>query len=102
MITIKKRISLDFLGEEHKDSYVVFRGIPLADYEKYIAKNVAIQKKGDNVGSVKLLIEVLQEKFIEGETSEGKLTSEDMASLDVDTAIKLFSYLTGQDIPPKV
>lgn len=101
-LVVKKRISLDFLGDEHKESYVVFRAIPLRDYEKYLAENDAIQKKGNNVGSIKLLVEVLQNQFIEGKTAEGDLTTDDLSDLDVDTAIKIFSYLTGQDLPPKV
>lgn len=32
-IVIKKRVSLDFLGEEYKDSFLVFQSIPLPDFE---------------------------------------------------------------------
>lgn len=32
-ILIKKRISMAFLGDEYKDAELVFRAIPIADYE---------------------------------------------------------------------
>lgn len=35
-ITIRKRVNFDFLGDEYKEAYLVFRSIPLADYEKII------------------------------------------------------------------
>lgn len=33
-IVIKKKVSLAFLGEEYKDAELVFRALPLLDYEK--------------------------------------------------------------------
>lgn len=34
-IVIKKRVSLEFLGEEYKEAYLLFKAIPLADYKEF-------------------------------------------------------------------
>lgn len=36
-IVIKKRVSLAFLGDEYKEAELVFKSIPLSDYDKFIA-----------------------------------------------------------------
>ncbi len=35
-IVIKKKVSLDFLGEEYKEAYFIFQTIPLPDYKEFM------------------------------------------------------------------
>jgi hypothetical protein len=43
-LVIKKRVSLEFLGEDYKDAFIVFRSIPLAEYEQ-ISKQLPTTNK---------------------------------------------------------
>jgi len=101
-IVIKKTISLDFLGDEYKEGSLTFKTIPLRDYEEFINQS----KKQDEAASIKLIVETLKKYFIEGKFPDGDktvdLTVEDIEDFDVNTAITVFKYLTGQEIDPKV
>lgn len=33
-IVIKKKVNLDFLGDDYKEAFIVFKSIPLKDYDK--------------------------------------------------------------------
>lgn len=35
-IVIKKKVSLDFLGEDYKDAELIFRSMPISDFEKIL------------------------------------------------------------------
>jgi hypothetical protein len=104
-IVIKKKISLDFLGEEYKDGYLVFKSIPLRDFEQYATK--AKELEGDEKASSQLIISILQENFITGMFPDEKgdlfeVKKDQLLDFDVATAVKVFSILTGQDQNPKV
>lgn len=98
-LVIKKRVSLDFLGEEYKDSVIVFRSIPAKDLPD-------IQKKAEGAGEdtgvlIPLFLSVLSDYFIEG-THEGKpIEKADINDLDATSVIECFQILTGQKIDPK-
>lgn len=54
-IVIKKKVSLEFLGEEYKEAYFVFQTIPLPDYKEFMkslpetsAEFAAVVKKIDS------------------------------------------------------
>jgi hypothetical protein len=96
-IVIKKTINLDFLGEEYKDSFLVFKSIPLKDYEAFIVQS----KKQDESEAVKLIVNTLKKYFVEGKFNGADLTGEDIDDLDITTAVTVFKYLTGQELDPK-
>lgn len=103
-IVIKKRVNLDFLGEEYKDAYLTFKSIPAVDFDEVTTKLKSIEGKEES--SLTFLIEILSKYFIEGEFPEdGKLTAvkkEDMGQLDALTLIECFKVFTGQSLDPKV
>lgn len=104
-IVIKKKISLDFLGEDYKEGYLVFKSIALKDFEKYqteIASN-----KDNEEASAKLIIKILSENFEGGKfpDDEGNLfdvEKEQLQDFDVTTIVNTFKILTGQELSPKV
>ena len=102
-IVIKKRISLDSLGDEYQDSYLTFKSISIGEAEN-IAKDAEIATN-DKKASV-FICETLTEKFIEGKFFDGKelvdLSKEDVKDIDIATCITLFEILTGQTQSPKV
>lgn len=99
-IVIKKKVSLDFLGEDYKDAYLVFRIIPIDDLQDLA--NVKV-KEGE---AFKVSKERLQRYFIEGEfpDEEGKLQSvskEELGQFDQETVNKCLNILLGNEIDPK-
>lgn len=100
-IVIKKRISLDFLGEEYKDAYLEFKTIAMKDYQKYIDKS---QDNKDEKKAVDFIIGTLQELFISGKFPEDDTLFDveptQLEDFDVNTILTVFKILTGQDQSP--
>jgi hypothetical protein len=98
-IVIKKRVSLEFLGEEYKDSYLTFKSISLTD-QTVFEEN--IKKLGDDSKKVNQeLIQQLQDRFIEGLFQGQKVEPEDIKQLDAESVVKCYQSFTG-DLDPKV
>lgn len=97
-IVIKKRISLDFLGEEYKESYIVLKAISVGEYENL-------------KGTVK---DEVVNRFIEGEVNQDdgvhKLTKENLEELPGEVFVKAFAAITsipdpkdlGQSLTPSI
>lgn len=104
---IKKRIPLDFLGDDYKEAYLVFRSIPLKDFEQII-DNVTKAEGQDPKESLKLMFEYIKTYFHSGKFPDDtgalqEISGDDLAEfIDNETAIKCFQMLTGQSIDPKV
>lgn len=100
-IVIKKRIALEFLGEDYKDCYLEFKTIPMRDYEGYIEKSASNK---DEKKAVQFIIDTLQDLFVGGKFIEdGELfdvTAEQVNDFDVNTILTVFKVLTGQDQSP--
>jgi hypothetical protein len=92
-IVIKRKVTLEFLGDEYKDSYLIFKAIPVVGYESLIKR---IDDSKDNNSSMDRIIEVLEEYFIDGVFDGEKVLKEDLKQFDGDTLIKSFETLTGQ------
>lgn len=89
-IVVKKRISLDFLGEEYKDSYLIFKSVSLDELDNAFK------------GTVR---EETVKRFVEGEINQGgemvKVTKENLTELPGEVFLRAFSELTGTSIDPK-
>ena len=91
-IIIKKKVTLEFLGEEYKDSYVTFRSIPIGEYEELIKQVDGVE---DNK-SLSEIIKILENYFVEGLFDGQKVAKEDIKQFDGETVLKCFETLTGQ------
>lgn len=105
-IVIKKRVNLDFLGEEYKDAYLTFRSIPLVDLEKVLADMPKTDEEAQNLKIVPIMLGKLKQYFLNGKfpNDDGELeevTSEDLEGLDTESAIYCFQLWTGQLSDPK-
>lgn len=98
-IVIKKRITLEFLGDEYKDDFLVFKSIPLKAYEELIPKLEKMSE--DSVKSVALIKQILEDNFIEGTFQNEPVNKEDLADFDMETLVKCFGLFTGQSSDPK-
>lgn len=101
-IVIKKKVSLDFLGEEYAKAYLVFKAVPVSEYGELLTK----LDTTDRAETVKVMVALLKKKFIEGKFpgDDGELadlTADDIEQLDEASLAECFAYATGQRMPPK-
>lgn len=98
-IIIKKKVSLDFLGEEYKDASLTFQSIPIKDIDEL---QTDVAKSQEDNKAATFILNTLKKYFVEGVfPGVESVTKEDLDGLDSETVIKCFSQLTGQDIDPK-
>lgn len=103
MIQIKKRISLDFLGDEYKEAYLEFTSVPIREYQKLLADS---RKTADDpVKSVEFMANFLSDRFVGGKfPQDGELkdvVKDQLTEFDAEVFLRAFQTLTGQ-IDPKV
>lgn len=101
MILIKKRISLDFLGDEYKDAYLTFSSIPMKEYEGI---NKKIKDIGDDSEKALTFVrDMVTERFIEGEFPQDgeskKVTKEDLSDFPAEVFLEVMSQLNGKISP---
>ena len=102
-ILIKKRVSLEFLGEEYGNAYLTFRSIPAVDFEEVMQKLKGIET--DEESSLGFLIEILEKYFLEGQFPDdgvlAPVAATDIGQLDAYSIIECFKVFTGQELDPK-
>jgi len=97
-LVLKKKVALDYLGEEYKNAYIEFQSIPAKDLPDVISKVEA--GKEDSKVLIPLFISVLSQYFIGGQ-ADGDIVKSDIDNFDAELVIRCFQILTGQDIDPK-
>lgn len=105
MIVIKKRVDLDFLGEDYKEAYLVFQSIPAVDFDEVVKGLKGIEDKEE--GSISFILDVLKKYFVTGEFPglDNKLEpvkADDLNGLDPASLTKCFQVFTGTELDPKV
>jgi len=101
-IVIKRKISLDFIGEDYKDCYLEFKTIPMKEYEKYVQQ--ASENK-DEKKAIEFITKTLQDLYISGKFIDEKnelfdVKAEELGDFDMNVMITVFKTLTGQDQSP--
>lgn len=98
-IVIKKRVGLDFLGEEYKDSYLEFKSLSLAEYQKLLDELKDIEEGSQSLSKI---LSILEDQFIVGKFQGEDVSKEDLKQFDIETMTKCFELFTGQQTDPKV
>ena len=103
-IVIKKKVSLDFLGDDYKEAYINFNAFSIGDFE--IILDQAEEIKEDGKKSIVFILKVLKERFIDGKFPNEKgeledLTADDLVQFDFEVVNKCFQILSGQNPDPK-
>lgn len=99
-LVIRRKITLEFLGDQYKDAYLEFQAIPVKDVVEIQAKMPG--EDADKATAIPVMLEVLQKYFLKGKFpgADGNLedvTKEDLGNLDVEAAIHCFQGLSGVD-----
>lgn len=100
-LVIRKRVTLEFLGDEYKEAFIDFKSVPVGDYDKLIESVKAGQD--DNKKANKIILGILKQYYISGQfpNEDGvleNLDSEDeLENLDREALLQCFGKMTGQD-----
>jgi hypothetical protein len=96
-IVIKKQISLDYLGDEYKDSSLTFKTISIREYEELLPK--IDQTDQDNKKSIEIIMDILKKQFLSGTFQGEAVAKDDLDQFDISSLTKFFMALTGQEDP---
>lgn len=97
-IEIKKKITLEFLGDDYKDDYLIFKSMPLREYETILPQ---LENAGeDGKKALPIIKKILEDNFISGKFQNEDVAKEDLSDFDLQTLIKAFEIFTGQ-VPEK-
>jgi len=96
-IIIKKRVDLNFLGEVHKEDFLVFKSLPVKKY-----KELVDGRPDEDSEQYDYVLSVLVDNFLNGKFQSEDVDKKDLADFDGETILKCFARLTGQDLDPKV
>lgn len=103
-LKIIKRISLEFLGEGYKDSYLDFNSIPLKEYGELHARTKEIEKKNDDNASFDFIVDQVTSRFVGGKIKQGEemvdVTKDNLEDLPGEVILKCLNNLVG-DLSPK-
>ena len=102
-IVIKKRIDLDFLGEDYTGGYINFKTLSVKDVEDLRPKIDAVGD--DNEKATKIFMDICKENFIGGVFKDGeseqKIEVENLDDFSPAHIIKFTRILSGQEADPK-
>lgn len=101
-IIIEKRVTLEFLGEKYKDSYLVFKSIAVRNFPKLVKNLNDADKSGTEQAQIDAMLEVLESHFVSGLFDGQKVAKEDIGEFDQATITRAFEVLTGQDFTAEV
>jgi hypothetical protein len=99
-LVIRKKITCEFLGDEYKDAYLVFKAIPVSELAD-IQKSLPIgETDEDKVQVIPKMLEILKKYFLNGKFPDDKgeledVTSADLDNMNADLAIHCFQGLSG-------
>lgn len=98
-ITVNRKISLEFLGEQYQEGFLTFKSIPLDELESWDAAVAKEEKKGGK-GALEGMKNLLKERFVEGQfpNKDGALepvTKDDLGKFDAGVFVHIVSVLQG-------
>ena len=95
---IRKRVNLDFLGEEYKDSYLYLKALAVKEYPALQAEIDKVEK--DQAQALPFIVEQIKSRFLDGKVEGKDITAEDLDDFSADVFMECFSQIRG-NISPK-
>jgi len=97
-VIIRKRVNLDFLGEEYKDSYLYLKALAVKEYPELQAEIDKVEK--DQAQALPFIVEQIKSRFLDGKVEGKDITAEDLDDFSADVFMECFSRIRG-NISPK-
>lgn len=103
-LVIKKRVSLEFLGDDYAEGYLVFTAIPTSELGVMQEKALELQKKEEDAGaSLEFLKEEVISRFVEGKIPQdgelAEITKSNITDLPSDVFIEAWQQMNGKLSP---
>ena len=109
---IKKKISLDWLGEGWEEAYIVFSpfsygdNVDLIKFRKIATKMTSVGESDEEIEKVSnKLLKLLTDKLVEGQGYNGKglepITKDNFKDLPVEVFNHCLNALQGEELSPK-
>lgn len=100
MLKFKKKITLEFLGDEYKDSYIELESMPMNELEALLNKAKDTDQSQDRGEALSFMRNAVSDRFVGGSVSQdGKMVEvkkEDVASLPAEVFIEAFQQIVGK------
>lgn len=101
---IKKKITLEFLGEEWKDAYITLTPLAVREFERI--QKIAPKDETDvdaNLEAMNQMLTIVGEHFVNGKGWDGEtlvaIEKEDISDLPMEILTVLISSLAGKADP---
>lgn len=105
-IVIRKKVTLEFLGDDYKDCYLIFQALSVGEYETYQKKMRSIGEMDDKIEAekeaLKAIVGIVKDKFIEGKWLDQQVEINDLVKFDLNTLTNVINAIIGEVQSPKV
>lgn len=88
-IVIKKRVSLAFLGDDYKDSFVLVKAVSVGEYDT-MEGTVKDEVKKRVLGGT-----------LQQDGGDIEITKDNIEELPGEVFVKIFANMTGEELDPK-
>lgn len=102
--SIKKKVPLDFLGEEWKDAYIILTPLAVREFERI--QKIAPKDETDveaNLEAMNQMLAIISEHFVSGKGYDGEalvaIEKDDIKDLPMEILTVLISSLAGKADP---
>lgn len=100
MLRIKKRVSLDFLGEDYKESFIDIYSIAMKDVKSFEVEVDRLRQEEEAGKSLDFIIKKVTDNFDGGSISQdGKMveiTKENLEELPSEVFIEAWTQMAGK------
>lgn len=100
MLKFKKKVTLEFLGDEYKDSYIELESMPMDKLEELLNEAKDTDKSQDRGEALSFMRKAITERFVGGSVvQDGKMVDvspEDVKSLPAEVFIEAFQQIVGK------
>lgn len=92
---IKHKVSFAFLGDEYKDAYIIFKKVPVKDFEKI---RDDMRNTDENETIAHFIQPLLKTYYISASFPEEDFTVDSLDGFDAETVLEVWKQISGQDI----
>lgn len=100
-LVVHKRITLEFLGEDYAEGYLVLQSVPMSEYGELVKASEKLA--GDGLKSLQFIQDQVVSRFVEGKfPSDGKLvdlTKDNLPELPGEVFVEAMTQLMGSLSP---
>lgn len=102
MLTVKSKITLEFLGDDYAKGYIVVKAVPMSEYENLVKRSEKLSESSPKE-ALEFVRDTVLERFIEGEIPQDDetvaITKDNLLDLPGEAFVEAFARMTGRSSP---